>query len=696
MAGVDTHGGLTRAAAFGALVGAVAGPPGAPVPGAGGSAADPGAAAEARELLVAAFAGLIPVEWGVDFGAQVPVEALRPGLPAAGAAAAAAADPEQHLAAGLGLRATFGATACARVLEALRTALARAQARVAALPGEGPAARWAALDALRVRALFDAGVGVMLLRELSWAHGAAGDDPGAGSVQQEGLSFVFDDEVNLRTVLEQAPIGVAVAHEGRIVYVNRTISRLLGHAGPRAMLGMDALSVFHPDERPELAATALRILRDGTPGTVRERRVLTRDGGVLWAEMQAVPVRLHGEGALAIIARDVTERHQMQSRLVQADRLATVGLLAAGVVHEINNPLTPLLFHLGVAAAAARLLQGRADPGDAEAFRRFEELRESLEAAKDGADRIRAIVGDIRSLSRVSEQEMVPVDINATIQRTLNLTWGRFRHRARLVKDFGALPAVVATEGRLAQVFLNLIVNAAQALVDEAAAHNEIRIRTWADADGVWVEIRDNGPGIAPEHLGVLFDPFFTTKAPGEGTGLGLTICRDILRSFGGEIGVSSAPGEGASFTVRLPRPSAPAPEPAEGPAGASQVLVFEPDPMLARAIHNLLAREYGVCLARTVNEARAALGDPSRPIGAVVAAVGGPGGDGVELHDWLAEAHPVLARRAVYLMGPDSARVRAFRASTRAVLLDKPGDIRLLRQVLRSVFDLGGPTPHG
>jgi signal transduction histidine kinase len=234
--------------------------------------------------------------------------------------------------------------------------------------------------------------------------------------------------------------------------------------------------------------------------------------------------------------------------------LASVGLLAAGVAHEINNPLAYVLLHL------ERLRNGLGDlrtehPDDT----KLTSLAESVAICLEGSQRVHEIVYNLCRVSRSNPDEVqTPVEVQRVLTFAIALASPAVRRRATIVCEFGQVPPVLASEGRLNQVFLNLIINAAHAIPEGAPERNEIRLVTRTDDLGrAVIEVHDTGVGIPATHLQHIFDPFFTTKGPGEGTGLGLAICHGITTSLGGEIMVESRVGAGSVFRVTLP----PAPE---------------------------------------------------------------------------------------------------------------------------------------
>ncbi|HVZ37165.1 MAG TPA: ATP-binding protein, partial [Polyangiaceae bacterium] len=266
----------------------------------------------------------------------------------------------------------------------------------------------------------------------------------------------------------------------------------------------------------------------------------------------AVLARVEEEEELRVtlMIRDVTERAHVQAKLMQVERLASVGLLAAGVAHEINNPLAYLLLNLQRVRSRIDLLgASRTQQG---------ELREEIESAIDmsieGASRVQAIVQDLKRFSHPDQGELLPVDVHRSLDFAIAMAEPELQGHARLTRDYGSLPAVRGSEARLSQIFLNLIINAAHALHDAGHGRGQINVVTRTQPTGdAMIEVHDTGRGISSAALRHLFEPFYTTKPPGLGTGLGLTICRDIVRSLGGRIEVDSKEGRGSIFRVVLP-----------------------------------------------------------------------------------------------------------------------------------------------
>ncbi|WNG48243.1 PAS domain-containing protein [Archangium minus] len=246
---------------------------------------------------------------------------------------------------------------------------------------------------------------------------------------------------------------------------------------------------------------------------------------------------------MAVTVRDITEQRENEQRLRLNERMASIGMLAAGVAHEINNPLSFVSSNLGFIGTELRRLElPQEDLG---------ELLEALTEAREGTERMRLIVESLRALSRGDAVLTHPLDLHEVLENSVHLAWGRLRSRGRLVRDYGELPQVLGNSVQLAQVFTNLLINAAQALPKTGG---EIRLVTrMQGTTQVAVEIQDNGCGIPVENLERIFEPFFTTKPVGEGTGLGLSISHDIIRALGGVMSVDSLEGQGSTFRVFLP-----------------------------------------------------------------------------------------------------------------------------------------------
>ncbi|QDE88265.1 histidine kinase [Myxococcus xanthus] len=292
---------------------------------------------------------------------------------------------------------------------------------------------------------------------------------------------------------------------------------------------------------------AFDTLQGPTVNGVRLRapRSSTREAALLEETVRERTAAL--EAANVKLSRSLEQLRATQAQLLFADRLIALGRIAAGVGHEINNPLAFILSNLEY---IHQELQQKEHLSEQDR----QEVLEALAETRDGAERIRLIVRDLQTLSRAEDVGTGPSDLGSVVRTAAKMAMHELRHRARLVVDCEGLPPVQGNGARLGQVFLNLLLNAAQSIVPGEVEKNEVHIVACESKAGrVAVEVRDTGCGISPEHRERIFDPFFTTKPLGVGTGLGLAVCHGIVTSLGGTLTVESAPERGSIFRVTLP-----------------------------------------------------------------------------------------------------------------------------------------------
>lgn len=275
-------------------------------------------------------------------------------------------------------------------------------------------------------------------------------------------------------------------------------------------------------------------------------RAGTRTFGVSAYPIGRVP------GDAVLVFEDQTERRRLQDQLVQSEKMSAIGQLIAGIAHDLNNPLA------SVVGFADFLLEGRDVPPA---------LVEPIRVIQQEAERAAAIVRNLLSFARKQDHQRRPTELGPLLTATMNLLRTQMvSRRVEVILDVDdGLPAIDADAGQVQQVFVNLVSNAAQAIESAGRAGRVVvRARPWRD--GVAVEVGDDGPGMAPEVAAQVFEPFYSTKPEGQGTGLGLSICQGIVKEHGGRILLSTAPGQGATFTVELPRSSRPAAAPRPAP----------------------------------------------------------------------------------------------------------------------------------
>ena len=395
------------------------------------------------------------------------------------------------------------------------------------------------------------------------------------------------------------------------------------------------------------------------------------------------------------------ERVRMQGQLVVAERMASIGALAAGVAHEINNPLAALLANVQYwSESVARLKRELRDaPEDAatptrqRVMEELDLLEEPVRDMTEAAERVRNIARDLRVFARPDDEAAGAVDIHRVIDSSVRMAWNEIRHRARLVRSLGTPPLVRANEGRLGQVFLNLLLNAAQAMPEGHANENEIRIRTGRAPQGeAFVEISDTGSGIEASVLPRIFDPFFTTKGNTMGSGLGLAISSRIVASIGGAITVESRPRVGSTFRVTLPAAIDVAPEkPSSSKSTATgrggRVLVIDDDVLLGSALRRMLTPKHEVTVLTNGHDALAKLEGGAR-YDVIFCDLMMPEITGMELHAEISQRAPQQASRVVFMTGGAfTPNARDFLESVSNRRIDKPFDVATIRRVVRDMI---------
>lgn len=502
-------------------------------------------------------------------------------------------------------------------------------------------------------------------------------------------------EEQFRRLIEEAPDAIAVHRDGRFVYCNPKMVELLGCRDASELIDRPILDVVHPDDRAAVQACVEEILRTGHPVHVREQRFLRRDGSVVVAEISGIAIEYDGRPAVLAFLRDVTERKQMEQRLQQSDRLISMGMLAASVVHEINNPLAYVMANLSL--MMERLRDVPSDSASIETLREVVgEITEPLNDAYHGVERVRAIAQDLKVFSRAKGDQTEPVDVCAVLESTIRMAWNAIRHRARLVKHYERVPLIMASESRLAQVFLNLLINAVQAIPEGNAPAHEIRVAVRNEKGAVVIEVSDTGVGIPPEVRERIFEPFFTTKPVGVGSGLGLSISRSIVTALGGRITVESEVGRGTTFRVTLPVP--PAATPSIQPTGRVpteslrsgtrrlQVMVVDDEPAIGAVLRRVISREHDVTVVTSGKEALERLETGAFDL--VLCDLMIPDLTGMELFERVRKQKPALSKRFVFLTGGVfTPQARAFLEQVTNPVLSKPFELREIRALLQSAM---------
>ena len=481
-------------------------------------------------------------------------------------------------------------------------------------------------------------------------------------------------EESFRSLIERSPDAIFVHRDDLLVYANACALQLLGVQAISELAGLPLPPVLR-------GAGAQAAPRTPDGSTKLEGQLTRRDGTKIEVDVASILVDFDDCPATLSIARDISARKELNARAMEMDRMISVGTLAAGVGHEINTPLAYVITNLDFA------LRELADEGTTPA--RVQEIRKALRDAREGAERVREIVRDLRTFSSAQAKEAVRFELAPVLVSSIQMAYNEIRHRARLVRDFRSVTTIAGSPSRLGQVFLNLLINAAHAIPEGCADKHTISVRAACEGKEVRIDVSDTGAGIDPEHLSRLFDPFFTTKPVGHGTGLGLFVCQRIVREHGGRIEVQSTPGVGTTFSVILPiqtegaQPAKSVQAPVVGTPRRARVLVVDDEPLMARGLARILGREHDVSTLTSAREALKCLMETDS-FDAVLCDLMMPEMTGVDLHRELERRKPEIARRVLFFTGG------AFTPATHAFVkrmadrcLEKPLDVTEVRRKL-------------
>jgi two-component system, cell cycle sensor histidine kinase and response regulator CckA len=485
-------------------------------------------------------------------------------------------------------------------------------------------------------------------------------------------------ERHLQHVLANAPLILfAFDRRGTVTLSEGRGLAAIGFA-PKELLGRSVFELYADD--PVSLSNADRVLA-GEAFTVESHL------GTVALETSFTPVHNEVgevEGAIGVSV-DVSERVKMQSRLLQTERLASMGTLSATVAHEINNPLTYVLGNLDL---VANQLADSATTVPAAHV-----IAERINLAREGAGHVLRIVRGLKAFARQDENRPEPTEVSVALERAIEMADNAIRHRARLVQNLERVPLVFANELRLSQVFVNLLLNAAQAIPEGHCDTNEIRVRVWHDEKkhSVVVSVEDTGSGIAPEAKLRIFEPFFTTKPIGAGTGLGLSICHGIVHGLGGSIEVDSCVGKGTTFRVRLPASErAVATDDVKRACptslGKGRILIVDDNVNVARTFALMLAdHDVEIC-----TESRAAAGRilNGERFDIIFCDLMMPAMTGMDFHAVVAKEQPAQAERIVFVTGGAfTPAAREFVAKVPNPILEKPFDNKALDAVLANLL---------
>ncbi|MBA2662698.1 MAG: PAS domain S-box protein [Bradymonadaceae bacterium] len=528
---------------------------------------------------------------------------------------------------------------------------------------------------------------VVVLRDLTYRK----------KVEAQSKIALQQTKESFRALIENLPNGVIVHRQAEIQYLNPAASRMLRCEDWTDLVGSQITDLIPPDELDRFAAHVSQVSASTELVSLNEHHFQTLGHEKIPVESTTFRAMFQNESALISIVRDLTESRMMRMTMMQMERMSAVGTLAAGVAHEINNPLTFVSVNLEfIAHALQELLTAGEQATTVNAGEDLQDWSDALDDARDGAERIRKIVSDLLTYSQQNEAKAEPIDVEKVIETTINIAWSEIKHRARLVRDFEPVEPVLGESSSLGQVVLNLLINAAHAIPETHDDEQEIRIGLRQIDEQVIITISDTGTGIPDHILPQIFDPFFTTKSNNKGTGLGLAICRNIVNKLNGQLTVETQLDKGTTFTVTLPitqsRTSLASTAALKDDAQLTwrpRVLIIDDERLVRLAIRRQLTKDFEIDDVPSPNEAFALLAQGAH-FDIILCDMMMPEDSGIEFFERLKINRPELADRVIFITGGAMSEHSAkFLETTDAPVLNKPFDTRELHNQIHILLKL-------
>ncbi|MGD9158623.1 MAG: PAS domain S-box protein [Desulfobacteraceae bacterium] len=408
---------------------------------------------------------------------------------------------------------------------------------------------------------------------------------------EERTKELKESEEKYRTTIENSNDGIAILQDNKHVYVNYSFAQIYGYGSPKEVIGKTPNDLIHHHDLVNIRKKGRQRLKGEIGSECYEHRGIKKNGEIIHVEVSVTKITHDGKPAALISSRDITERKEAekklekayselkdaQSRIIQQEKMASIGQLAAGVAHEINNPTGFVSSNLNTLSVYLKdynillnkyrnlinkMEQDGLTANHTDSMNDIKSMEERMdidflmddvvsliEESREGTVRIEKIVQNLKDFAHPGEDKPQYTDINMCIESTLNIVWNEIKYKAQVIKDYATLPEILCYPQQLNQVFANLFVNAAQAINNEG----EIRIKTSLSNENIEINISDTGTGILKEDIPKVFDPFFTTKEVGKGTGLGLNLAYNIIKKHNGEIKAISKEGHGTTFIITLP-----------------------------------------------------------------------------------------------------------------------------------------------
>jgi PAS domain S-box-containing protein len=527
-------------------------------------------------------------------------------------------------------------------------------------------------------------------------------------------------ESKFRDVFHNVTDGILLfdINTNKPTMVNQAFCKMLGYSESELMR-LQLTDMYVETDQAKFADMFYKPIT-GEQAFALDIALRRKDQTTCYVDINTTAIEIEGHKLLMGCFRDITEKKKIQAELTRAEKLASIGLLASGVAHEINNPLTYILFNmeslgedLPQLTNVIQRCQHRANniPLEHNPFAGLtstelklfhqpflEDISERIDEAIQGIHRIKTIVQELSAFSRLDTPNIASVDVFVAIECAINMAHNEIKYRANLIKDYGPVPPVKASPDQLIQVFLNILMHIINSLDESNAASNKIRIHIQQEQNYVNVKFEDTGRGLTPEEIEYIFEPFSNTKNIGVGSGLSLSLCKNTLLSFGGDIEVHSEIGRGTCFSIKLPiaTENELKEEPQQCPNDCKcshrrRILLIDDESGVRTTIKKYLHKDHEVITAESGAKAQAII-EEDHNFDLLLCDLMMPQMSGMDLHQWLTKKYPELAKRTIFISGGVfTPKAKQYLNNINNPLLEKPFDMKDLQKLIANI---GNPEP--
>lgn len=471
---------------------------------------------------------------------------------------------------------------------------------------------------------------------------------------QESKKKILSLEQRSHIIMESAICGMFITDvNGIILDLNQEAARIFGLDNEQAK-NVDFRRFIHPTEQEYATVQFQKVLIDKKIGP-NEGRIQQPGGAVIDVEFTSIYVENENEKIIISILNDVTNLNRLRTQTILADKLATVGTLTASIIHEINNPMTYVVSNLKFMSE----LISSPQVDIVESQKLISKLQNIVNETIKGADRIQHIIKDLKGFARIDRDDLSIVNINDVLDAAINMAYPQFKDKAEIKKDFATvIPSLVLNRNKLHQVFLNILMNAFQAMNSDVTRKNIVSVQTFCENKQICIRISDTGKGIPADVLPKIFDPFFTTKPVGIGTGLGLSISSEIINNLGGEISVESKVGQGTTFSIYLPiilvedesQPEVSVEQ--FDKIAFKKILLVDDEPSILIILERLLGSDNQIVKAQSGRAALDIILAQDGNFDFMVCDLSMPDVNGADLYRFIHSNYPSLADRMIFITG--------------------------------------------